>query len=233
MKSKPAGLSNIKTSCQECVFATYADDTQTGCSLGRLDFFNYKEAYNDDGDFYILDGLCNFLRHKDWNNGEASLTKLYQETSLSFTVIINAFYLDSWALKNIKVNYKYMDKIKFKIIGPPNKNKDIISLRERLNCVATVSPYYNYAMHKVVSRQNTSYFVSLDNKDEINLDLNKFNKTYFDKPSKPILTKFNGLNYISSLAYDLASYNTACVVFDKNIYELKKYAEKDKKKNNS
>ena len=88
-------------------------------------------------------------------------------------------------------------------------------------------------MHKVVSRQNTSYFVSLDNKDEINLDLNKFNKTYFDKPSKPILTKFNGLNYISSLAYDLASYNTACVVFDKNIYELKKYAEKDKKKNNS
>lgn len=233
MKSEPAGLSKIKTSCQKCVFATHIDTTQIDCSMGRLNLFDYTEAYNDDGNFYVLDGMCNFLRHEDWNGGKVSLEKLHQETALSFTVVINAFHLDSWALKNIKVNYKYMDKVKFKIIGPPNKNKNIVSLRDKLDCIATVSPYYNYAMHKVVSRQNTSYFVNLDSKDRINLDLDQFNNTYFDKPSKPIFTEFNGLNYVSSLAYDLTSYNTACVIFNQNMDELIKYAEKDKKKNDN
>lgn len=65
-------LSQIHTNCKNCVFATFNDKLQTGCSLNKLQDYEkagieVADGYDDDGnEFKIINGrFCLFYRNPD------------------------------------------------------------------------------------------------------------------------------------------------------------------------
>jgi hypothetical protein len=70
MKSKQPATA--KTSCKTCAFATYIDDTQVGCSAGRLPKFSKQgvvvEARDNDKEFFLIERLCNLHRTPLWKH---------------------------------------------------------------------------------------------------------------------------------------------------------------------
>lgn len=65
-------LSVIHTPCKECVFATYDNNTQNGCSIGMIDKFKnagYEilEVYDNEKEFFVInDKKCIFMRPHTW-----------------------------------------------------------------------------------------------------------------------------------------------------------------------
>lgn len=61
----------IHTSCKDCVFATYDEDTQTGCRAGRLDKYRQNgsdiiEAFDNEKEFFVINKkLCNLNRDRN------------------------------------------------------------------------------------------------------------------------------------------------------------------------
>ena len=229
MKSEPDDQNKkIQTSCQDCLFAVYDEDTQVGCQHNRLDEAEVLvEAYNERGNFFVVEGLCNLLRHDSWNNGVADKDKALSEISLSFHVIVDAFSLNSLDLKRIDVQY-YGD-YKVSIVGPPQKQKEILRLRKRLNnCQAHISPFSQYQKHKLVMGEKFSYFIFLDNPKAVSLDLSVFNEKYRIKQTKPIAINFNNVEYVSCLAYNYYSFTKGQLSYEKNMEIVREHA-----KNNS
>ena len=220
----------INTSCQDCVFAIYDNNTQTGCKFNRLEEADFFEAYNERGNFYVVDGYCGLLRHNDWNNGVVDLDKLEQEISFSYFVIIDAFSLSSIDLKNLSIEYKYKDKVSFHIFGPTIKQKEILKLRKKLNCQASITSYRNYTINDKIQNLKCSYLVYVNNSNAINFDLNDYNALKNKRHKKDVVFDFNGVRYISCLAYQYAEYQTQSKNFDKNLEYLIEQKQKNEKK---
>lgn len=80
------------TSCQDCVFAEYADDEQYGCVAGQLEHYPDKiEAYNELGKFYVIPDICSFNRPKHWAGEEKDMTKLKEKIVKESQITYNAF----------------------------------------------------------------------------------------------------------------------------------------------
>jgi hypothetical protein len=63
----------VTTSCCDCVFAEYVGDTQTDCSMGRLEKFRKNgttvlEAQNEDKEFYVVERFCSAFRDSEWKD---------------------------------------------------------------------------------------------------------------------------------------------------------------------
>lgn len=211
----------IETSCQDCLFAIYDKNTQVGCEFNRLENVTLIEAYNELGNFFVVDGLCNLKRNQSWNKGIADKEKLKAEVSLSFLVLIDTSSMSSIDIKRININYE--GKHTIKIFGHPQKEKELLKLRKKLDCEVIVSPYGDYTKHKIIYGNLNSYTVILD-KSTV-LDLSKFNEKYRLKSTKPYYTEFNGVAYASSLAYNYLSFDNGVLSFTKNMEELKEYAK--------
>ncbi len=62
------------TSCKDCIFAEYKEETQVGCSRGILEKYrnlgiNIVEAYDYDKEFYVIENrLCQYYRTQEWAN---------------------------------------------------------------------------------------------------------------------------------------------------------------------
>ena len=50
----------ITTSCKGCVFATYTDEQQSGCQLGRADKLTYE---TDENSFLLKENIGSFLKN--------------------------------------------------------------------------------------------------------------------------------------------------------------------------
>ena len=64
-------MSKEVTSCQSCAFSeTELDDSglpsQVGCSQNMLSKFNYAPAFNELGEFNVIDGICLLKRDQEW-----------------------------------------------------------------------------------------------------------------------------------------------------------------------
>jgi len=97
MKSKPQEADkHLTTSCKDCIFAEYEDDSQTGCAAGRLDLFRQEgtviEAYDDEKEFYVIDRFCTYLRTKGWNEGYATPQAAREEVKPRVFIVV---YLDN------------------------------------------------------------------------------------------------------------------------------------------
>tara|TARA_R110000824_G_scaffold401004_1_gene610246 strand:- start:77 stop:898 length:822 start_codon:yes stop_codon:yes gene_type:complete len=64
-----------ETICRDCAFAVYDEETQTGCSIGKLDKFEEQgaeiiEVYDETNkEFYVVKGrVCVSWRGSDWQN---------------------------------------------------------------------------------------------------------------------------------------------------------------------
>ena len=121
MKSKPPDKS-LQTNCKECLFAIYNKDTQTGCMTNRIDMFRNTprgdvviEARDEEKEFYVIDGLCNYFRPPKWNDGQPDLEKAQQESQTKFTVLIHADDITKETLSSITTSIKEIDYPKDKI----------------------------------------------------------------------------------------------------------------------
>ena len=213
----------LQTSCQECVFAVYEEDTQTGCEFGRTEKSQTIEAYNEKGKFFVIDGICNLMRKKDWNDGIIDKDKLMSEVSLSFLIIVDAFALNSMDLK--KFNITYDGRYEVVIVGPPSKEKELLSLRKKIECKAILTPYSDYTKHKAMVNKQYSYSVIVDNNKSVNINLSNFDNNYKLEQTKPILTKFDNTTYVSCLAYNYVSFGSGIISYEKNMEALEQYAK--------
>ena len=77
-------IKGIFTSCEDCVFSVYENDTQTSCKLNLVEKFKSKnteviEACNDEKEFYVIKSFCNCYRNIEWGDNnvdhEASLAR--------------------------------------------------------------------------------------------------------------------------------------------------------------
>ena len=86
-------IDSIHTSCKDCVFAIYEDQTQTDCSMGMIEQYKAKnceiiEAYDDDKEFYIINKRkCINHRKESWfkqfENSDNSLEYRIEKTNAS------------------------------------------------------------------------------------------------------------------------------------------------------
>ena len=58
----------VNTSCKDCIFSTWEDDTQTGCELGKIKLYRERgttiiEAFDEeDKEFFVVKAcLCFFV----------------------------------------------------------------------------------------------------------------------------------------------------------------------------
>jgi len=227
MKSKQQG--RLETSCQKCIFAIYDKKQQTGCKQNRLEQSNHFEAYNEDGEFYVVDGYCNLLRHEEWNDGVWDEAKFNEEISFNFFVVIDLFALTSNEIKKIEILYDHPERLECQIVAPINKKKEAFKLADKLKCKATITEYKAYSMNAMLEKKRCSYIVLLDNNESLKLDLNKFNQKENKNHVKPVMEEFEGNSYISCLAYQYAAYQAETKSFDKNLDYLKEQIVKHEK----
>jgi hypothetical protein len=201
MKLEPQDLT--KTSCKNCVFASYDGNTQSDCKAGRIDIYREKdiviEAYDNDKEFFVIKGFCNYYRSKSWNNGKVDLNKAKSEVAPSFDIMIDCENLDSNSQKTILKSLENLNydpkKVKISLYYPFNQEKKYISNTLEILCIyqpkywTTVSVHFNkydflndYFMNKLLA----TYFVPINQKNycfdlsllnaidnSINLDLKK------------------------------------------------------------
>jgi len=91
MKSKSQDNKTVTTSCKECKFAMYEEDTQTGCRFGRIDKFQkcddaiVTESMDDDKEFYTVNRACNYFRVE---GTEVNLTQVIYQSQMAFGVVV-------------------------------------------------------------------------------------------------------------------------------------------------
>ena len=76
-------ISVVSTTCRDCLFAEYDDNTQVGCHLGKIDkikshpVYELIEAMDDNKDFYVLNyHLCLHQRIKGWPHDDKSIEEM-------------------------------------------------------------------------------------------------------------------------------------------------------------
>ncbi|HEX5186262.1 MAG TPA: hypothetical protein VFV86_05170 [Nitrososphaeraceae archaeon] len=62
----------IRTTCKECLFATYTNNIQTGCQLNRIERFQQlgmlTPIYEDNKSYFEIERFCNRCRNDSWKN---------------------------------------------------------------------------------------------------------------------------------------------------------------------
>jgi hypothetical protein len=190
-------VSNIKTSCEMCIFRKNLDDgVQNGCSLDRLNIFLERGEARKEKDFYIIDRFCNTCRNKDYT--EESILK---EVEISCTFIVygaNDFWitLKSILKQTIKPkavfvvfdDQKMFNKEKYKEFQEIYKNSEIQLIFKRW-----LEPTdYLKMIDEVVLKCNTQFYIPIKGNidknfikklnDRINYDLIPTN-AYFTQNS--------------------------------------------------
>jgi hypothetical protein len=118
MTSKP--LENeFETACKNCLFAVYDENTQVGCTLGRIkkwqDQFKVIDAYDEDKEFYVIKGVCNTVREPGWNNNVADEAKVRAEVRPKFDVILDVENIsEEWSEELIQF-YKDVSETDFDV----------------------------------------------------------------------------------------------------------------------
>lgn len=76
-------ISVVSTTCRDCLFAEYDDDTQVGCHLNKIDkiknhsVYELIEATDNDKNFYVLNyHLCLHQRIKGWPHDDQPMEEM-------------------------------------------------------------------------------------------------------------------------------------------------------------
>lgn len=97
MKSEQDELIKAQTPCKECCFCEYENDSQVGCSAGRLETFKdlnqiAKTDTSDGKTYSVVDRFCNYFRTQDWKKNKEDkdlLERAKKESACSFGVAID------------------------------------------------------------------------------------------------------------------------------------------------
>jgi hypothetical protein len=82
-------VDRLETPCKFCTFAQFEGRGQTGCLANRLESQDHFEAYDEELEFYVIEGLCTTYRPKTWNGGVPDVSKADAEANFKATIIID------------------------------------------------------------------------------------------------------------------------------------------------
>ena len=115
-------LQEINTSCKDCVFATWEEDTQVGCDLGKIKLYKERktpiiEAFDDeDKEFFVVKAWCSTYREELWKTAHSDknlIEQLNQETypKINYCIVMDSLDKDNFqkTLESIK-RQKYPPK---------------------------------------------------------------------------------------------------------------------------
>ncbi len=192
------------TACKFCYFAVYDKNTQTGCSLGKLDKFRANgheiiEAYDEEKEFYLIKGFCPFFRTGEWAKDKVSpVYSVMDETKLNYHVIVK---YDPQTFE--KINSLLRTQASYK----PN-TLSILTDRElearkfdlRYNnwkIVHLVEGDYRAGLDSLVATVNDPIYIYIDNIENTNLLAIGYRlHSYIVEELKPFLAATCGKNYI-------------------------------------
>jgi hypothetical protein len=117
----------LETSCQNCIFAEYNGRTQTDCALGMLlAHKNVIESYNENGEFFVINGLCLTYRDNRWDYHNRTLQEqkkqLEKELQLNYTLFV--YFGDNHTLQQLEQTLSKIPEIAPKQIIIINNHKD-------------------------------------------------------------------------------------------------------------
>lgn len=115
----------IHTSCKDCVFAIYSENTQTGCAIDMIDRYKAKhcdiiEAYDDEKEFYILNKYkCIGHRKQSWfsqyddaeDTLEYKIRKVKESNCLNYLLLID---LKTMTVENLDHIFKDISNLVLK-----------------------------------------------------------------------------------------------------------------------
>lgn len=214
MKSKLPDRT-LQTSCKECVFAIYDNNTQTGCVADRIVKFSDKaiEAYDNDKEFYVINAFCNYYRKPSWNGGVVDLDRVKYESGLTFNIFIDCSYIDDDYssriidfINGLDYHPKKMSITLFHTYDQPRDTYSRVSniyksVNKKIDITTCLSKdlylhesllQSNKTYHTVLHHEllNTNIFTIIN--DKVNNDLVKF-----------IAASQNGVNLYSNIAYKI------------------------------
>ena len=212
----------LKTSCKNCIFSIYEGITQIGCSFSRLELFKTAgktlEAYDNEKEFYVIEGLCNFNRPMTWNGGVASKEKVLEESSTTFKVYIDCSNLDETLEKKIIdfIESKYY-RSKFTVTLYHRLDVDK-SVKQRAIQIYKLFPSIVYLsscrdkdefVHNAYLNSTESYLLNIVDGEDFDVDiLSRVNDLINNELKKALLIKNQDVLVVSNTLYRIENLDT-------------------------
>jgi hypothetical protein len=226
MKSQqPENL--VKTSCKDCAFAIYEENTQTGCAFDRIEKFskNIIEAYDNEKEFYVIDRLCTYFRDKKWGYSLEDKDKVKEESSISFDIIFDCNEIGDDYFETIKRFLVDTSYKKYRVFLAHEYDKSIddkiIDLSKFFNPNTTVSCCYKIGefVHEQVMKNKTTFhaFINRGNIDFCASYLLKINDEINEKLNKFVVAKINDVIFVNNFVYKSFQYIKPCYDYSEHV----------------
>lgn len=239
-------ISNIHTSCKNCVFSIYENITQTGCHLDYISQYKSKdveilEAYDEEKEFYVInDKKCLGYRENKWfaqfnlehASIEEKISKFKESNHLSYLLVIDLkdFNDDSFNklkdnIKNYNIKPEKIIFIRYQWINNFHFNKIKHLLEEsNINCKWRIQTMVDESLsnkdilHNIVNLNKSYRFIMM-----INKPFDNFEKI-LDTANNIV---YNNLDFFTAIKdkedcavlFSAPSYRWSFVVEKKNILE--------------
>ncbi len=107
----------LETSCKNCIFATYQENTQIGCELNLLDrYTEIDECFDDEKEFYVLrNTLCGSKRNSTWKYAKNTFDDQVDQLKVENRPRIHVFIVGSPYIKDITCTLKDIRRQKYHI----------------------------------------------------------------------------------------------------------------------
>ena len=218
--------STYQTACKNCVFAVYDGDTQVDCSMGRIskyqDLGMVIDAYDEEKEFYVINGICNVVRQSNWNHGVVDATKARQEVRPKFKVFVNASHMtESHVADVVKMHHDTNFECEWSVLVPfdlpHNKKTSVVHtlLSKLTNATVTECADIPFTLGKLSLETKKSFVVVLDHISLAEAKLfTRVDELLNDDLQKFIIYTLNGTSAISSLALHMMHRNLDTMNFD-------------------
>ena len=224
----------IQTSCKDCAFAIYKDNTQVSCAANRIKLFgsNVIEAFDNEKEFYVINRFCNYYRKSTWNNGEIDFKKLKKETDIPFDLFIDAKNISSSELIQLLFDTKYdQDKINISLFHHIDESIDMSEIHKLVkltNCSVTACVDINTHLHNSVIKSSNNYHAVLTNdRKSCITHIDSINSMINNDLKQAIIFKLNGVEFISNIAYKLESFINNSISYCDNLTSLETKSQQE------
>jgi len=230
--SLPLPDHTLKTSCKNCIFSIYEGDTQKDCQFDRINKFKSLdkviEAYDNEKEFYVINGLCNLSRPLSWNGGVSDKNKALEESSVNYKIYFNCEDLTSefknrilQFSQNSYYNTKYSITLYHDLNASQDLKKEIIDIYRASNQKIYITSCRNIDeyLHNACLNSKEAYSINIKNADTFDLDiLSKINNKINLDLNKGLVIKNGTVYVISNTIYKIENlenqYNSFSKTFE-------------------
>lgn len=237
-------INTIHTSCRNCVFSIYENDTQIGCHIDYIEKFKSNgievlEAYDDNKEFFIINNKkCLGYRENSWfdenSTIEEKIKKYNDSNKLHYLLIINLKNMDNKSFEDIcsqisKLSIQPQRIIFIRYIDDnmtfpydyikQTWEKSGINTQWRIQTMVDESLSYREILHNIVVINPKYRFVC-----SIDKYTNEISKI-IDYTNKLVHEDFGQFNIISNI-------DKSCLIFSSIVYRYNILEQKDIINNN-